>query len=104
MEPPKEFLELLPKQSINVPEGPVYWLWVFDPQTGRVTIDHNEDRSRADAITHAELSGHVTHPNKVCGYAYKIQNGFRITDIDHRPVEDPFITNNVIAAIKERLQ
>lgn len=103
MEPPKEFLDLLPKYSVDVGDGPLYWLWAFDPMTGEVTVDHNEDKARADAVTHTNLAEHITHPNKVMGYAYKIQGGFRITDSDHRPVDDPYIINNIIKAIKEKL-
>lgn len=98
-----DFQELLPHRTalLNEPyDGPIYWLWVFDPESGHVTIHHNEDSSRAEAKTHDEVAPEVTHPGRLNGYAYKIQGGYRITTDDHKKLEDPFVVKQVIAALK----
>lgn len=81
--------------------GPLYWLWVFDPQDGKVHITHNEDRPAAQHVTHGEFASEVTHPAQVRGFAYKIQGGFRITDLDSKKVNDPNITERVRKALKD---
>lgn len=94
----KEFLD--PGQSQESYAGPIVWLWVFDPQTAKVTITHNEDRPPAEAVTHKELAPEATHPGRVQGYAYHIKGGFRITDDKHKAVTDPYITEHVRKALK----
>lgn len=99
-----DFRSLLPKREAILSEpydGPLYWLWTFDPQDGKVVITHNEDRHRAHAVTHQELAPEVTHPERLNGYAYKIRDGYRITTDEHRPVEDPFILKQVLTALKQ---
>lgn len=82
-------------------DGPIYWLWVFDPQTGKVVTHHNEGLHRAHTKTHKDLAPEVIHPERLNGYAYKIKGGYRITTDDHREVKDPFISQSVLAKLKK---
>lgn len=92
----KDFLTIVASE----PEiGPDEWLWVFDPQEDLVHLEHNENRHPADHITHKHLAEKVVHPDRVHGYAYKIPGGWRITDWDHRPVEDRHVRKLVHRAL-----
>jgi hypothetical protein len=97
---PDDFLQLLPGGDGY--HGPLYVLWVFDPVTARVTLESNDGKHPADHISHPDLAGRegIFHPSRVEGYAYHIQNGWRITDSEHRPVEDPFIINEVLKSLR----
>ena len=98
---PKDFYQLISKETGRpLAEGPVYHLWVFNPEDGKVTLEHNEDRHRAHTKTHDDLAQEVAHPQRVHGYAYKIEDGYRITDRDHHPVEDPYIAHRVLETLK----
>src|ERR1019366_5104391 len=98
----EDFQSLLPpKQAAEEPYiGPLYWLFSFDPQTAKVVLIHNEDTHPAHHKTHDEIAPEITHPNRVDGYAYKIRGGYRITDIEHRPVDDAFITKRVLTLLR----
>lgn len=103
-EPPKEFLDLLPKTAQIEPlKGPIYWLFAFDPQNGVAHVEHNEGRPRANALTHTDLKQKVPATpglEPVLGYAYKIRGGYRLTDQDHNPIADPFVAQSVVKALK----
>ena len=86
---PDDFAELLPKVAHT--DGPLYHLWVFDPHKDRVIIETPEEKPRSEHRYHVELAEDVPHPGRVHGYAYPIRGGWRITDWEHRPVEDPHI-------------
>lgn len=90
---------LLPKTSLDREEGPIYFLWVFDPETGEVTLEHNEGRHAAEHVDHGHLAERVVHPDRVHGFAYKIRGGWRVTTWEHRPVDDPFILRKVKQAL-----
>lgn len=93
----KDFLDSIgPKESRNEPDD---FLWVFDPQSDIVHLEHNSNRHPADHKTHKDLAEEVIHPDRVHGYAYRIPGGWRITDWDHRPVEDPHIRRLVHRAL-----
>ena len=101
---PSDFKTLLPPHEAVATrpyDGPIYWLWTFDPIHDRVTITHNEDRPRALAATHDDLAPEVTHPGRIDGYAYKIQGGYRITNDEHRKIDDPHIVQLVRRALIE---
>lgn len=98
---PKSFTELLPKVAHGDEDlDPLYYLWVYDPDEDKAHVVHNEGRHRADYIDHEELGRKVVHPERVHGYAYPIGGGFRITDWDHRPVDDPHIAEVVRRVLK----
>lgn len=92
---------LPPRTALHEPyDGPIYWLWAFDPEDGHVVVEHNEGRSRSEAKTHDELAPEITHPARLNGFAYKIQGGYRITDEDHKKIDDPFVIKQVLTALK----
>ena len=94
---PEDFKSLLPETKIAArpPGEPVYYLWVFDPQEDQVIIEHNEERHPAEHIDHSDLEKRVLHPEKVQGYAYPIEGGYRVTDTKHHAVEDKHIVDLV---------
>lgn len=95
---PEEFMNLLPRMAKDDEDEklkPLYYLWVYDPQTDRVTVEHDEGKHAADHALHSELASHVPHPDRVHGYAYPIKGGYRITDWEHRAVKDPHIKETV---------
>jgi hypothetical protein len=98
---PKDFTDLLPSKLAEQhhEEGPVYYLWVFDPHEDKIILEHNYGKHRAEHVDHAKLAERVPHPDRVHGYAYKIVGGFRITDYEHRPVEDPHVLKKVKDAL-----
>jgi hypothetical protein len=63
---PDDFKALFPKLATEPDTSPIYYLWVFDPEK-------------------------VPHPERIHGYAYRINDGWRITDWEHRPVGDPHV-------------
>lgn len=81
-------------------DGPLYWLFSFDPQDGHVVITQNDDRSRSEAVTHSELAPEITHPARLNGFAYKIRGGYRITDDESKKLTDQFVIKKVLAALK----
>lgn len=92
---PDDFVSLLPKLSGEPDLSPIYYLWVFDPVEDKVHVEHNEGRHRADHRDHSHLAERVPHPDRIHGFAYHIKNGWRITDWEHRPVEDPHVVELV---------
>jgi hypothetical protein len=98
LELPEDFRELLPRVArLN---APLYYLYVFDPQTGTVTIENTEGKPRAEHKYHAELAEEIPHPGRIHGYVYPIQGGYRITDWEHRPLTDPFVKRRVIQTLE----
>jgi hypothetical protein len=97
---PEDFKALLPKLAAEPESGPLYWLWVFDPHEDKVHLEHNEDRHPADHIDHSHLASRTPHPDRVHGYAYRIKGGFRVTDWEHRPVDDPHVRQLVERALR----
>jgi hypothetical protein len=88
---PDDFKALFPKLATEPDTSPIYYLWVFDPVEDKVHVEHNEDRHRADHVDHGHLAEKVPHPERIHGYAYRINDGWRITDWEHRPVGDPHV-------------
>lgn len=87
-------------ESISKPGQPLYYLWVFDPQEDKVHLEHNEDRHPAEHIDHSHLAERVPHPDRIHGFAYRIQGGWRITTWEHRPVDDPHVLDLVRKKLK----
>ena len=85
-------------------DGPLYWLWVFNPINGEVTVATNDDKHPADTIGHEHIAPDATHPSRQEGYAYKIRGGYRITDITHNPVKDPYVKREVRKACEHDLK
>lgn len=71
---------------------PAYVRFVFNPTDGEVELSHNHEGHPAHAPTHRDLAdGHSVH-----GYAYRIQGGWRVTDYEHKPLNDTFIAARVV--------
>lgn len=84
--------------------GPLYWLWCFNPVKGDITVATNDDKDNADAISHEHVAPEVNHPERQEGFSYKIRGGYRITDIHHKPVVDPYIKHKVREACEDDLK
>lgn len=74
---------------------PLYYRWIFSPHKG-VTVGTNQDDHPALVKYHPALSGEINDTDLVHGYAAPIGGGWRITDLEHRPVEDPYIVQQVV--------
>ena len=61
----------------------LYHKWSFDPNSNEIAIDGDK----------------IGEDN---GYAYRLDGGWRITDIDHKKVEDFYIINKVLEALKDK--
>lgn len=101
---PEDFKSLLPKREAADADTLRYWIWVFDPATGKVQVEDNEDRHPARHLDHSDLARRVPHPDRIHGYAYRLRHGkgFRITDWDHREVKDPYVKRQVGLALEGR--
>lgn len=77
---------------------PFYYRWVFSPTKG-VTLGSNEDDHPALVPYHQGLGGKVDGQDLRHGYAYRLGNGWRLTDWEHKAVEDPFIFAQVVRAL-----
>jgi len=80
---------------------PPYYLWVFDPTTGKVITEHNEGVDPLSVHTHEDLARLVSHPSRIHGYAYRIKGGWRITDWEHKPVNDPYVVREVVNSLDQ---
>lgn len=88
--------------GLTKPDDPLYYTWVFDPVKAEVHISEDHDRPLRHQRDHGELAEKVNHhPDRVHGVAYRIRRGWRISDWEHKPV-DEFIAHKVVAAIKAK--
>lgn len=78
---------------------PLYYRWVFTPEQG-VTLSSNDDDHPSRVPYHTDLGGLVDQQAPYHGYAYRIGDGWRLTDWEHGAVEDPFIAAQVVRALK----
>lgn len=78
--------------------APLYYRWVYSPSKG-VTLGSNQDDHPALVKYHQGLGGDINDTDLTHGYAYPIINGWRLSDLDHQPVEDPYIVNQVVRAL-----
>lgn len=74
---------------------PLYYRWVYSPSKG-VTVNSNSDDHPARVKYHGELSGDINDTDLTHGFASAINGGWRITDLAHQPVEDPYIVQQVV--------
>lgn len=92
--PNPDQLSLFESKAKTSAIAPVYYRWSFGPKTG-VTLSHNE--SKIDALMNYR-DGATS--DSVDGYAYRIGNGWRLTDQEHRPVEDPYVVSQVVRKLQ----
>jgi hypothetical protein len=95
---PEDFVALLPAK-VAKDKRPLQYLWVYDPETDRVHIEDAHNEHPAHFPLHDEMAEHVTHPERIDGYAISIKNGWRIVN-DHMKEVDGFIKEQVLAAIR----
>lgn len=74
---------------------PLYYRWIYSPSKG-VTLGSNLDDHPALVKYHSELGGDINDTDLVHGYASALDGGWRITDLEHQPVEDPYIVQQVV--------
>jgi len=77
--------------------APIYYRWTFSPQTGEVTLAHNQD---PELQFHSDIEKKMNQANLIHGYAYPIIGGVRVTDQDHDAVDDPYVARKVLEAIQ----
>lgn len=98
----EDFHELLvTKIAQKADPRPLYYLWVYDPDTDELHIDHNEDKHPAWKHTYRTVAPHVHHPEKVRGKAWAIKGGWRIMDEDNGEV-DPYVARRVHEELRKR--
>jgi hypothetical protein len=86
-------------EGLTKPHHPIYYSWVFDYRTGEVHLSDDHHKERRHKNHHKDLSDRVGHPEKLHGYAYRIRDGWRLTDIDHGKITDRFIVGQVLLSI-----
>jgi len=79
--------------------APVYYRWTFAPDTGEVEIGHNEEDHPALIRYHEQLADQLNRGHVVHGYAYRIVDGWRLSDDEHKPLEDPYVVSQVLRAL-----
>lgn len=102
--------ELLPpKTASHEPDHRPDYLWVFDPEgNGTVHLETHKGRHPAHYPTHRTMATHVTHPERVQGYAWPIlgvnnrPTGWRILNEDFKPLDDPHVQRRVLLALGQR--
>jgi hypothetical protein len=98
---PQDFIDIYPKLSVEQESGPIYYLWLYCPNRGTVYIEHNEGRHSAEHLDHSHMAEKSTHPEKIHGFIYRIKNGWRITDWEHKPITDPYISKQIKQSINK---
>lgn len=93
---------------LSTPEGEsdpdLEFLWVYEPpahegEEGKIHLENADAEDPLDDPTHETMATHVTHPDRVEGYAYTIKGGWRITNDEHKGV-DPYIKRLVLKALR----
>jgi hypothetical protein len=79
-------------------EQPFYYRFSLHPEDGEVELAHNYEDVPSRVRYHSELGDSDTYH----GFAYRIKGGWRLTDWDHKPINDPFVVASVIRAIREQ--
>lgn len=86
--------------SVDKPE-PLYYRWTYSPKDDKVHIRHNEMGHPVDIQTHSDIEDWLGEKGLIHGFAYKIKGGWRLTNDEHRAVDDPFISKQVIKALRD---
>jgi hypothetical protein len=68
---------------------PIYYRWCYSPSTGDVTLSHNHEAGPADIRFHSQMAEERPEHDVEVGYAFKMDNGWNVTDQDFKPVDDP---------------
>lgn len=97
----EDFKDLLPKEAASEPDLRPHYLWVYDPQAHKVHIAEEKGAHPAHFPTHGTMVTHVTHPDRLDGYAWAIGGGWRITDNHNHKIEDPYILKQILSALRQ---
>lgn len=77
----------------------IYYRWCHSPSTGDVTLSHNYEGHPTDINYHSDMAHERKEQDLEFGYAYRMDNGWKVTDADHKPSQDPFTREAVERAI-----
>lgn len=92
----EDFQALLPKTARD--KRPFLYHWAYDPDTQTVHIEDRGDHP-SEFPVHKHMAKHITHPDRVDGFAIAVINGWRIfTDDLQKP--DPFVIERVRRALE----
>lgn len=80
---------------------PVYYRWAYSPSTGDVTLSHDYEAGPADIRFHGQMADERSEGDLEVGFAFKMDNGWKVTDQDFKPVDDPHRLLAVEGAINE---
>lgn len=78
----------------------IYYRWAYSPSTGDVTLSHNHEGHPADITLHADMAKERQEGDLLFGYAYRMENGWKVTDEDHKPADDVHLRVAVEKAIE----
>ncbi len=67
----------------------IYYRYVYSPSTGDVTLSHNHEAGPADIRFHSDMAEERPEKDLEAGYAFKLDNGWKVTDDDFKPTDDP---------------
>lgn len=81
---------------------PIYFRWTYSPSTGDVTLSHNHEGHPADIKFHSQMASERSEGDLMFGYAYRLDNGWKVTNDKHQPEEDVHIRVAVEKAIEQR--
>jgi hypothetical protein len=81
---------------------PVYYRWTYSPSTGEVSLSHNHEGHPADIEFHAQMAEQRQEADLVFGYAYRLDNGWKVTNDKHGPENDVHLRVAVEKAIENR--
>lgn len=74
---------------------------MYSPSSGEVSLSHNHEGHPAMIRFHADMAKERTEHDVEPGYAFKLDNGWKVTDQDFKPVADPHRMVAVENAISE---
>lgn len=67
----------------------IYYRFAYSPSTGDVSLAHNHEGHPALIRFHSDLAKDRPEKDIEVGYAFRLDNGWKVTDQDFKPVEDP---------------
>lgn len=79
---------------------PIYYRWCYSPSTGDVTLSHNYEGHVADIRFHSDMAKERQEGDLQFGYAYRLDNGWKVTDDKHKPETDVHLRVAVEKAIE----
>lgn len=79
---------------------PTYYRFAYSPTTDEVVLGHNLEARHIDIPLHGDMAAHMPPPI-VMGYAYRIKNGWRIVNAEHKALDDPHVRELVLHALAD---